>query len=48
MGADEILWLLGLGGVYAVAFRVANSVFVLWPLLTPLGSFYAHSQAKRS
>ena len=36
--------LTGLGVVYAVAFALARSVFVLWPLLTPLGSFYANVQ----
>lgn len=40
MGLDEIALLVGLGLVYAVAFRVAGSVFVLWPLLTPLGSLF--------
>lgn len=28
--------------VYAVAFALARSLLVLWPLLTPLGSFYAN------
>jgi hypothetical protein len=45
MGPEEITFLLGLGIVYAVAFRVANSVFVLWPLLIPLGSFYAQLES---
>jgi membrane protease YdiL (CAAX protease family) len=40
MGLSEIALLIGLGLVYAVAFRVAGSVFVLWPLLTPLGSLF--------
>jgi uncharacterized protein len=40
MGSDEIVLLIGLGLVYAVAFRVAMSVFVLWPVLTPLGSLF--------
>ena len=30
-----------IGIVYAVAFRVANNILVLWPLLTPLGSLFA-------
>jgi uncharacterized protein len=28
------------GVVYAVAFALARNVLVLWPLLTPLGSFF--------
>jgi hypothetical protein len=40
MGLDEIALLIGLGLVYAVAFRVAGACFVLWPLLTPLGSLF--------
>jgi uncharacterized protein len=35
------LFLTGLGVVYAVAFAIGRTVIVLWPLLTPLGSFYA-------
>jgi len=31
VGLDQILFLTGLGVVYAVAFAVAGSVFVLWP-----------------
>ena len=45
MGAEEMTFLLGLGIVYAVAFRVANNVLVLWPLLTPMGSFYAQLES---
>lgn len=41
MGAGEIVFLTGLGLVYAVAYRLVHNVLVLWPLLTPLGSFYA-------
>lgn len=40
MGADEMLFLAGLGVVYAVAFALTRNVLALWPLLTPLGSFY--------
>ena len=43
MGPD-ILFLTGLGVVYAVAFALGRNVLVLWPLLTPLGSFYANVQ----
>jgi membrane protease YdiL (CAAX protease family) len=41
MGWQEIGFLAGLGVVYAVAFRLASSIFVLWPLLTPLGSLFS-------
>ena len=44
MGANEILFLGGLGIVYAVAFRVAGSILVLWPLLTPMGSLFNEIQ----
>lgn len=45
MGTDELLFLIGLGVVYAVAFALTRSVLVLWPLLTPLGSFFAQLEA---
>jgi membrane protease YdiL (CAAX protease family) len=45
MGAEEMVFLLGLGIVYAVAFRLVNNVLVLWPLLTPLGSFFAQLES---
>lgn len=41
MGLGDIGFLTGLGVIYAVAFAVARNVLVLWPLLTPLGSFFA-------
>ena len=44
MGADEIGFLFGLGVVYGVAFATARNLLVLWPLLTPLGSFFANLQ----
>lgn len=44
MGGSEMLFLLGLGVVYAVAFAVARNVVVLWPLLVPLGSLYNNLQ----
>jgi membrane protease YdiL (CAAX protease family) len=40
MGSSEIVFLTGLGIVYAVAFAQTRSAFILWPLLTPLGSFF--------
>lgn len=41
MGGSELLFLTGLGIVYAVAFAQTRSALVLWPLLTPLGSFFS-------
>jgi membrane protease YdiL (CAAX protease family) len=40
MGADEMVFLFGLGVIYAVAFRLVRNLLVLWPLLTPLGAFF--------
>jgi membrane protease YdiL (CAAX protease family) len=45
MGLEEMVFLIGLGVVYAVAFALARSVLVLWPLLTPLGSLFAQLEA---
>ena len=45
MGSEEIAFLTGLGVVYAVAFALTRNLLVLWPLLTPLGSFYANLEA---
>jgi hypothetical protein len=45
MGADEMVFLFGLGVVYAVAYRLSENVLVLWPLLIPLGSFFAQLEA---
>jgi membrane protease YdiL (CAAX protease family) len=41
MGGRELVFLTGLGLVYAVAYALVRNLLVLWPLLTPLGSFYA-------
>ncbi len=41
MGVRDIVFLTGLGVVYAVAFATVRNLLVLWPALTPLGSFYA-------
>jgi membrane protease YdiL (CAAX protease family) len=41
MDADEMVFLFGLGVVYAIAYRLTENVLVLWPLLIPMGSFYA-------
>jgi membrane protease YdiL (CAAX protease family) len=40
MGGSDLLFLTGLGIVYAVAFALTRSALILWPLLTPLGSFF--------
>jgi membrane protease YdiL (CAAX protease family) len=40
MRGKELLFLAGLGVVYAVAFALVRNILVLWPLLTPLGSFF--------
>jgi len=45
MGAEEIVFLTGLGLAYAVAFATTRNVFVLWPLLTPLGSLFNNLEA---
>lgn len=45
MGWEEIVFLTGLGVVYAVAFRATRNVLVLWPLLTPLGSLFNNLEA---
>lgn len=38
-------FLFGLGLVYAVHYRISTNVLVLWPLLTPLGSFFAQLES---
>ena len=40
MGLSETWFLLGLGVVYAVAYRLTSNVLIVWPLLTPLGAFF--------
>jgi len=45
MGASEIVFLFGLGVVYAVAYALCGNLLVLWPLLTPLGSFFAQLES---
>ena len=42
MGTVEMVFLLGLGVVYTVAFRIVRNLLVLWPLLTPMGAFFAN------
>lgn len=45
MGGEEMVFLFGLGIVYAVVFAVARNILVLWPLLTPVGGFFATVKA---
>ena len=40
MGVSELWFLLALGVVYAVAYRLTTNVLILWPLLTPVGAFF--------
>jgi membrane protease YdiL (CAAX protease family) len=41
MDAHQMVFLFGLGVVYAIAYRLTENVLVLWPLLIPMGSLYA-------
>lgn len=45
MSVSEMLFLFGLGVTYAVIYRTSRNVLVVWPLLTPLGSFFNNIQA---
>ena len=45
MGGTEIVFLIGLGVSYALAFASTRNVLVLWPLLTPLGSLFNNLEA---
>jgi hypothetical protein len=45
MNMEEMVFLFGLGVVYAVAFRLVDNALVLWPLLTPIGAFFNHLEA---
>lgn len=40
MAAGEMLFLFGLGVVYAIAYAMVRNLIILWPLLIPMGSFY--------
>jgi len=42
MSPVEMVFLFGLGVVYAVAFGVVRNLLVIWPLLTPMGGFFAN------
>jgi len=45
MTGSEMMFLFGLGVVYAIAYRLADNILVLWPLLTPIGAFFNNLQA---
>jgi membrane protease YdiL (CAAX protease family) len=45
MTGAEMVFLFGLGVVYAIAYRLAGNILVLWPLLTPIGAFFNNLQA---
>ena len=45
MGRSEIWFLLALGVVYAVAYRLTGNVLIIWPLLTPMGAFFNNLRA---
>lgn len=40
MGVSEMWFLLALGVVYAVAYRLTTNLLIIWPLLTPMGAFF--------
>jgi membrane protease YdiL (CAAX protease family) len=40
MGLSEIWFLLGLGVLYAIVYRLTSNILILWPLLTPMGAFF--------
>lgn len=40
MDLGEMLFLFGLGIIYAIAFALVRNLLVIWPLLIPMGSFY--------
>jgi membrane protease YdiL (CAAX protease family) len=40
MDLTEMWFLLGLGVLYAIVFRLTENILILWPLLTPLGAFF--------
>lgn len=42
MGADELLFLFGLGLVFGAVFRLTKNIFVLWPFYTPIGGLYTN------
>ena len=45
MALTELWFLLGLGVLYAVAYRLTTNILIVWPLLTPLGAFFNNLDA---
>jgi hypothetical protein len=45
MAGSEIVFLVGLGVVYAIAYRLVENILVLWPLLSPIGAFFNNLEA---
>ena len=45
MQTAEMVFLFGLGVVYTVAYRIVGNILVVWPLLTPMGAFFANLTA---
>ncbi|HSJ45229.1 MAG TPA: CPBP family intramembrane glutamic endopeptidase [Euzebyales bacterium] len=45
MAGGEMVFLFGLGVVYAIAYRLVENVLVLWPLLTPIGAFFNYVES---
>ena len=45
MGGSEMLFLFGLGVVYAVAFQITENILIIWPLLTRIGAFFNNLRA---
>jgi hypothetical protein len=41
MGGAEMVFLTGLGLVYAIVFAITGNLLAIWPLLTPIGGFFA-------
>lgn len=41
MSGGEMAFLFGLGIVYVVAFALVRNILAIWPLLTPVGGFFA-------
>ena len=40
MGLSDLWFLLALGVVYAIVYRLTTNILILWPLLTPMGGFF--------
>jgi hypothetical protein len=45
MAGRQMVFLFGLGAVYAIAYRLVDNILVLWPLLTPIGAFFNNLEA---